>query len=496
MHIRVFLDPALARRWMLVSIDRLRAEGHMVTLVPADAGRKQDAILECLEWLERSLYCDEGGGWSRVDGPLTFDREEPDDAELTIDLSGNDVLASGAQLTVRYDGCASDTAVIDALLDERPCTIEVIDAANRVWARARPAVENRLVIVHGADQVGGRVTGCLLQAVARWLSMRGDATSHSEPTLQIEGTPFRNGRFGIHLASTLRLKLQTRLERLMRKPVKWQVGWRTIENGGLWSTRRWPGNVFNWLTDDPGRYYADPFVFQHQGRSFLFVEEFPYATRTGILSVAEMTAEGAGRPVPFLETGSHLSYPFVFERDGAIWMIPETAAAGGIHLYRADGFPMRWSHEAVLVPDLDAGDATLVEANGALWLFATVRREDESSWDGLWLFTSRSLMGPWTPHPMNPVLIDAEQARPAGVMRLIGGEVVRPVQYCVGGYGRGLGFARVKELSTAGPFRQELEDLIVPRERGIYGFHTLNTCGSIEVVDMLARPDLPKAAAG
>ncbi|MBL7406346.1 formyl transferase, partial [Escherichia coli] len=74
-----------------------------------------------------------------------------------------------------------------------------------------------------------------------------------------------------------------------------------------------------------------------------------------------------------LELETHLSYPFVFEADGQVWMIPESHASGTIDLYRATDFPRGWVHEAVLLDGVVAGDATLLQHGGRWWMFATVR---------------------------------------------------------------------------------------------------------------------------
>ena len=63
----------------------------------------------------------------------------------------------------------------------------------------------------------------------------------------------------------------------------------------------------------------------------------------------------------------------MFERDGEVWMIPESCGAGSIDLYRAPHFPGDWRREATLVDDVVASDATLFERGGAWWMFATVR---------------------------------------------------------------------------------------------------------------------------
>ena len=67
-----------------------------------------------------------------------------------------------------------------------------------------------------------------------------------------------------------------------------------------------------------------PLGVEHEGRTILFVEDFPHATGKALISAVAFDANGpVGTPVPVLEEPHHLSYPFVFEREGSFWMIPE-----------------------------------------------------------------------------------------------------------------------------------------------------------------------------
>ena len=150
-----------------------------------------------------------------------------------------------------------------------------------------------------------------------------------------------------------------------------------------------------------------------------------------------------GAPQPVLERPVHLSYPNVFERDGEMWMIPESGAAGTIDLYRARAFPGSWTLETTLVGGLFASDATLVERDGRWWMFATVRDGGGAYSDALWLWSAPDFRGPWKPHARNPVLIDIASARPAGAMFVRDGALYRPVQDCRAGYGAAMALARV-----------------------------------------------------
>jgi len=197
-----------------------------------------------------------------------------------------------------------------------------------------------------------------------------------------------------------------------------------------------------------------------------------------------------------LEEPFHLSYPFVFERDGQIWMIPETSANNAITLYRAERFPDRWVKEADLLTGLSASDATIVEHGGLLWMFATTWNGAGSFSDTLSIFSSAALCGPWKPHAGNPVLVDQSSARPAGAFVRRDGRLWRPVQDCRDGYGTGIGLAEVTRLDAEG-YAQTVHS-VVKAPSGWPGrrLHTLNRAGTLEVIDGAAHSPRSRFLAG
>jgi hypothetical protein len=237
------------------------------------------------------------------------------------------------------------------------------------------------------------------------------------------------------------------------------------------------------LANPPGRYLADPFPIEVHGRHFLFVEDYSYDTRRGAIAVSEAGPDDAWSPPRrVLERDHHLSYPFVFEHRGAIYMLPETGEAGRIELHRAVEFPDEWRLERVLLDKLTAVDATLHIDAGLVWLFANVMEGHEDS-GHLWLFFSHSLDGEWRPHPRNPIVTDRGTARPAGRLFRRGGVLVRPSQDCRGGYGRAVVLNRVDVLSPS-EYRETPIDRIEPTWlRGIEGTHTYTFDSRYECLD-------------
>ena len=234
------------------------------------------------------------------------------------------------------------------------------------------------------------------------------------------------------------------------------------------------------------RFWADPFAIKVDDHYYVFLEEYPYETAKGHISVIELDRKGVvSGPRKVLERDYHLSYPFVFEWKGDYYMVPESAANKTVELYRAKSFPFVWQLEKVLMTDVRAKDATLAEIDGTWWMFVSIA--EHSIPDELYLFSAPSPLGPWTPHRSNPVKSDVRGSRPAGALFEWNGVVYRPAQDSSGRYGYAISINRITQLDAEG-FREEEVSKIFPNWRkDLIGTHTLATADDLTVIDCLMR---------
>jgi hypothetical protein len=263
-------------------------------------------------------------------------------------------------------------------------------------------------------------------------------------------------------------------------PLKWCIGIRR-------RTAERPfddPSAYNLMTSAKDRFYADPFLFERDGRTFLFFEDFRYPEGRAIISCCELDTDGTpGAPFEVLRRPYHLSYPFLFEDEGEIYMIPETRGNRAIELYRATEFPNGWIQEGVLISDINAVDTTLQRIDGKLWMFTGISNGNYSNSDELAIFSSDSLTGPWKPHPRNPVVTDVQRARPAGMLFYESGRLIRPSQDCGKAYGYALVFSEILTL-TETHYEERLISRIIPESiPHAISNHTYNRTDRFEVVD-------------
>ncbi len=240
------------------------------------------------------------------------------------------------------------------------------------------------------------------------------------------------------------------------------------------------------------RIWADPYPVFRNARYYIFFEELVLKTGKGHISRVELDRSGfCGEPVKIIDQPYHLSYPFLFEWSGSLYMIPESKANQSIEVYECVDFPDRWKKYKTLLANISAVDATLLFFNDIWWLFANVAaHKGATTWDELYIFyADNPLTDCWQPHAGNPVVCDGRRARPAGGIWVTDGVPYRPSQDCSLGYGYAVRINRIDKLTT-GEYKESTVDSITPAtDDRISGIHTFNRTGELTMMDArLNRP--------
>ncbi len=267
----------------------------------------------------------------------------------------------------------------------------------------------------------------------------------------------------------------SRLQRVMTKPFfrmnHWEIALSSKTNPS-WKTIPTTARAF----------HADPFVFTHQGRTWLFFEYFVYLTGKATIAVREVYPDLSVGPLQVvLDVPHHLSYPVILEHQGDIYMMPCTSR-NGVDVYRATAFPYQWDLDCVMLSDLPIADATPLWHQGRWWLFGSISYPPTPNWDEVFVFYGDSPFGPWQPHAQNPVKAHALGARPAGNFFEYQGRLYRPGQNCQGGYGQSVVFFEVTNLTPEDYHEIPVEKPAFIPDSG-KRWHTYNQSGTIQTLD-------------
>ena len=464
-----------SRVWISVLIERLQQAGYTVGVAHTGSGAVEPSTMDRLLAFEAKRV---PSGLARLCPARDAIRFA--DPDLVIDLTGRAEWENAPVLQLLFSGHRRLEQGVAGLFGTPPAPELTALIDGTPVGLARPMLDDRVWLTRMTNNLLAAAITLILQSIDRVFA------GTIVPTSESPQPPIRQGKltqlYFRNLAHGLSGRLAGKL--LRRKPFYWQVAYRVLEGPGIAETARLDGPPFTVLGDDGLRFYADPFLFAHEGRTFLFVEEFPYGTGKGIISVAEWTGAGFGTPRPVLEESHHLSYPQVFGEGDDIFMLPEGSGGGELMLYRATAFPDRWEHDTVLLSGREINDATLYRADGRYWLFCTERFSPGSASDTLMIFHAEALRGPWIEHKGNPITVDSRAARPGGTFigTLPEGLVV-PVQDGSRSYGGGLGLMAVTALDEASVTLGNPRPIAPGPAWDREGIHTLNRVGAIEVVD-------------
>jgi hypothetical protein len=276
----------------------------------------------------------------------------------------------------------------------------------------------------------------------------------------------------------------------LRKDI-WRVGVLHAPVETLLAPERLTGAAVRWLADEPAlSFIADPFVFERDGRLHLFVEAYDYLDRCGRIDV--ITLDGDFQPVAravALAEPWHLSYPFVWEAEGVVYMLPEAHRSGTLTLYQADDFPTRWRPMARIALGAAPIDATPLWHGGLWWLFYTPATSEAAKVGHLHLAFAERLEGPWRTHPGNPVRRDPGSSRPGGTPFWHEGRPVVPVQDCRSTYGGAIRPLIVHELTSERFVAEAGQPLTPPEAFAPYceGLHTWSAAGAVTFIDAKRR---------
>jgi len=230
----------------------------------------------------------------------------------------------------------------------------------------------------------------------------------------------------------------------------------------------------SWLERGRGGFFADPFLLP-DGTQRIVCEVENRRTSKGEIAVIDKN----GCETILLGGDRHYSYPFVFEFDGEFWILPEMAAASRPIAYQMSSDFNSIVCERSIGLDARVLDPTLLFHNGRWWLFGT--KPGPLSLNDLYLWYASTPFGPWTPHPLNPIVQDPSRARPAGSFVLAGGYLYRMGQDCSRSYGGGVTVTRVQQLDEQNYVEQPAFSVPMSNYDGL---HTVSYVDGMLAVDV------------
>jgi hypothetical protein len=249
----------------------------------------------------------------------------------------------------------------------------------------------------------------------------------------------------------------------------------------------------NWLPiRSIDTYYADPFLlFSKDENLKILLEDFSFDENYGKISL--MTLDRSFKQVNckiLLDTKNHISYPFIFTENNKTYIFPEAGRSGKLSCYEYD--PLNESINFLQdIVDLPLCDSSILKQNGKYWIFGTlseIEADTKRITDyKLYVFFSDRLLGPYVPHPGNPIKSGLNGTRQAGNFIEVDGIIYRPTQNCERLYGESITINKVTELNEINVVEEPYMTICINKKNrynyGMHTIHTINVMNDIVVVD-------------
>src|SRR5262249_30093961 len=186
--------------------------------------------------------------------------------------------------------------------------------------------------------------------------------------------------------------LTKKVRRLLNIDYRWNVAFVPQEWRHANFSRSLP------ITSRPGHYLADPFVISRDGRDYCFVEAFDRSKSRGTIKSYELTSTGAIRIGVAVEETFHLSFPFLLNYRGELYMCPVWSENKDIRIYKCVQFPLQWKLEKIVMKNLHAVDTMLFEEGGKWWMLTNTDPAGIGDFSELSIFSANSpLDDNWAP---------------------------------------------------------------------------------------------------
>lgn len=266
---------------------------------------------------------------------------------------------------------------------------------------------------------------------------------------------------------------------------EWGIAVRFRENDCDFS--EFKTNRFSLIPNTWRYWLADPFIIEDQEENYVFFEAFDRLKNKGLIGYSKIINGRIGKINIIIEETFHLSYPFIYKRDGVWFMIPESRRAGQIIRYKATSFPGKWEKDRILAKEISAVDSTIfLDAYDVPLLITYVTEKDNK--EALYLAVEKDDKFVFVKKMEDPL----GTKRPAGKIFSYKGQHYRPSQLCAESYGEALIINKIISITKKGLIETEyrtigVDDITLDRTIKITGIHTYNCSKQWEVIDVRFR---------
>lgn len=239
------------------------------------------------------------------------------------------------------------------------------------------------------------------------------------------------------------------------------------------------------IKNPPNRFFADPFVVTKDGRTVCYVEDYCYKKKKGCITAIEIINHISYHVLGAVIVESfHMSFPYLFEYQNELYMVPETEESNSIRLYKCVEFPSKWQYQKDILIGVSAVDPMIFKYKGRWWLLINISSSNGFSKKLVAYYSSHPLSNEWIAHERNPLIVNNNIERNGGLLDIEGKLPIRVRQkFDFHLYGSSLSLARITDLTPSSFSEQEIGQILPNFFPNIKGCHHIHSNGKYTVYD-------------
>ena len=230
----------------------------------------------------------------------------------------------------------------------------------------------------------------------------------------------------------------------------------------------------------PILFQADSFLFVKGEELYLFYELQHWDDPGYIAMIKTKDLRTWAEPQIVLKEPFHLSFPYVFEDHGNIYMVPESQESDSVRLYKANDDLTHFDSVRTLLHQerkngihYNFNDSHIYQKDGKYYLFTSYQKDWMYYQE---LFISDDLLnGEFIKHPCSPICTSNEFGRNGGSLIQYGDKLLRVTQDCHLNYGDNISLMEITLLNDKEYQEQLFKQNVFPKNSiFIDGGHQLN----------------------
>ena len=242
------------------------------------------------------------------------------------------------------------------------------------------------------------------------------------------------------------------------------------------------------INNPKGRFFADPFIVSYNDKDIIFLEDYSYKEKKAVISAIEIISNKDYNILgTVIKENFHLSYPYVFDFENELYMIPESSADKSIRLYKCVNFPLNWEYQHNLISNIDAADTTIHFINGKYWLLTNSNYNSKEHNSILECYYANSpLSKKWEAHSRNPIVFQ-NGGRNGGYVLSKEKNILISQKYGFDRYGKSLEIKEIKKMNEREFKFNKVMDVNPNFDSKLIGLHHLSSNLVYTCFDTLKR---------